>query len=588
MKTINPAKWNWFNEVVLVVCSLVVYITTLNNGFFCWDDAAVALNPANRQLSVHQILHTFGSSQVGLYHPVTTLSFMLDYAIGQGSPFTFHLTNILLHSLNTLLLYLFLRKLTGKINPAFLAALLFAIHPMHVESVAWVTSRKDLMYTLFYFLTLIFYLKYLEKDRSWKNYGWAVLCFAFSLMSKIQAVTLPFVLILIDFYLKKRPVAKMIPDKIPFFLLCIPFGLANYYAQQGYGYISYGFHFSGFEQVFLMFYAASVYLMKIVFPFPLSVFYSFPFSPGEGIQAKEMIVVAFFLLLLVSAVIFRKKIPRMAGFGIWFFLINSLIVAVVTQRREFVIADRYVYLSSVGVFLLIASIAEYLPKTPSLLKKSVVVVLTLYIGFLSVSAFHRSLLWKDPEKLFSQALCHDEDSEIILNTLATLEIGKGNYEAAREHLDRAISVSPDYSQAYYNRGIVFTKTQQADLAITDFSTAIRCKEDYTDAIFARGTVYMRKNEWVLAFDDFTRVLHYDPEHFGALQNRAIIRGGQNDFRGALEDLNMAVRVDPGTASTYYLRGIALFETGDNGCDDLRKALNMGYDKARQALVYYCE
>jgi protein O-mannosyl-transferase len=586
MKDINLRIPRFFFETILIISSFIVYFSCLKTGFFCWDDTTVALNPANRQFTIQNIIQLFTTPQAGLFHPVTSLSFMIDYYFGRGTPFMFHFTNLLLHSINTLLVYLFLKRLINNNIIAFFTALLWGIHPVHVESVVWITSRKDLLYSFFYILSLLFYLKCIKNGGSWKYYLVAILFFLLSLLSKVQAVTLPAILFLIDFYSRRRVSLKTFLDKVPFLILCVLFGFLNYMAQQQYGYTSYGHSFSGFEKIFLAVYAMSEYAIKIFIPYPLSIFYPYPFKPGTLPHIKEIMSVTAFMLLLIACMAFRKKVSNVIWFGILFFLTNAAIVALTSLNRESVMADRYAYLSSVGILLIIPSLQDRIRGRASY-KKYLNLILLIYTGLLSIVTFQRTLLWQDQDKLFKNALSHYDQSEIILNTLGTLEIENGNFREARVHLDKAIVLSPDYAQAYYNRGILNRKADSLDSAILDFTTAININEGYTDAFYARGITYMKINELLLADRDYSSVLRNNPNHFGALLNRAIVRGELGDFNKALQDLNSAIQVDSTVPSAYYLRGIALFEVGLNGCNDLQKADKMGYPKSKEALLYYC-
>ena len=587
MKCINLKVSNFFLGTILFLSSFLAFLYVLKTGFFCWDDHAVVLNPSNTHIALKNIILLFNTYQAGLFHPVTSFSFMIDHAAGNGNPVVFHLTNMLLHSMNTLLLFILLRRLTNHQLVAFVAALLWGVHPIHVESVAWITSRKDLLYTFFYFLSLLFYLEFVKNRSTRKYYVLSVVCFLLSSLSKLQAVTLPLILIYMDVFFLRKFNLKTILEKVPFFLLCIPVVLMNYMAQQQYGYIAYGYSFSVFEKGFLILYAMAEYLVKIIYPYPLSIFYPYPFKPGSTPHPYEIIVVGAFVSLLAVIFAFRRKIPKTVWFGIVFFLINAALVAFVSLNRESVIADRYAYLSSAGILLILASFPGNSGTFIEKHKKYAYSLLFLYAGFLSITSVYRTLLWKNQENLFQSALIHFPKSEIILNTLATFGIEQGNFGEAREHLDQAIAFSPDYAQAFYNRGILNTKTGDLNQAITDFTAAIRLNPHYTDAFFARGTAYMKSNQWSLAENDFSNVLTGHPDHFGALQNRAIVRGNIGDFQGALQDLNAAVRIDPTVPSTFYLRGIALFELGLDGCDDLQKALDMGYVKSKEAIRHYC-
>jgi protein O-mannosyl-transferase len=572
---------------LLVICTAIIYFPGLHHGFFCWDDKAVALAPEFRKLTVAGIFHSFFSFHVGLYHPLTSISFMVDYFFGNGSPFPFHATNLILHICNTLLLFAFLKRLTGNLRISFIASLLFAVHPVHVESVAWITSRKDLLFSFFFLLSLLFYIDYTGKKQKVLHYLLVLLFFILALLSKIPAVSLPFVFLLIDYFRGTKRNSRMIVEKIPFFLLCIFFGWLNVLAQKQCGLTSYGYHFTFPEKTFLAIYSISQYFLKILFPYPLSVFYPFPFKPGAAIPLVLFSVPFLFITGVVLFFVLRRQDKRPVIFGLLFFLINIIIVTAISFNRDFIIADRYSYISSVGILFIAGVLADDLITNFSryrITAKGLVLSCTVV---LSLMTYQRNRLWKNPELLFRQALSVYQDSDIILNTLATQEIGSGKFREAIVHLDKAILVSPDYSDAFYNRGLVNGKIGNFSGSISDLSSAIRINPAYYEAYFSRGNAHMKMNDLTPAYDDFSMVIRLKPDHFGAFQNRAIVRGNLGDYAGAIGDLNTAISINPDFPASYYLRGVALFNTGGNGCGDLNKSLSMGYKEALRAIGYYC-
>lgn len=573
---------------ILVICCVTVYYPTLHNGLFCWDDKAVAFAPAFRQLSLNVIIHAFSSFHIGLYHPLTSISFMFDYALGHGEPFPFHLTNIALHCANTLLLFILLKRLTGNLIVAFLTCILFAVHPIHIESVAWITSRKDLLFSFFFLLSTVCYINYLEKPKKTIRYFLVLGCVLLALLSKIQAVSLPFIFLLIDYYHGEELKAKLFLDKLPILFLCLIFGWINILAQNEYGYITYGYSFSFPEKILLFIYSVSIYFIKVLIPYPLSVFYPFPFKPGEHISTSIYAVPVIFSIIISLIMYFRRKDRKQYIFGLLFFFLNVLIVAGIGFNRDAIIADRYAYLSSAGILFIIAVlVSEAITSFKKYRIPIRVILMTLLVWF-SLMTFQRCILWRNPVKLFTDALTIYNDSEIILNTLAAQEIESGKYEEAIVHLDKAIVISPTYGQAYFNRGIAHTKTGNLAASINDFTSAVTLNPGYDDAYFARGNAYMKLNDLKSALSDFSTTIRFNPTHFGAFQNRAIARGNIEDYAGALNDLNTAIALNPDFAATYYLRGIALFNTGMDGCLDLEKALSMGYRDAERAIKYYCK
>jgi len=471
---------------------------------------------------------------------------------------------------------------------AFITGVLFAIHPIHIESVAWITSRKDLLFVFFFLLSVVFYIGYSEKSQNLFRYLLVIVCVIFALLSKIQAVSLPFIFLLVDYYYGKELKAKLLLEKLPFFLLCLFFGWVNFIAQKEYGYIAYGYQYSNPEKGIIFIYSISQYFIKVLIPYPLSVFYPYPFEPGEPVPLSILAVPLIFITLVAILIYLSRNEKKHIIFGLLFFLFNSIIVTTVSFHRDAVIADRYAYISSAGIFFIIAFVASFVISKYRKLRIPVIcTLLAIIIGY-SIVTFRRSMLWREPVKLFSNALSFYNDSDIILNTLAAQEIESGKFGEAIVHLDKAILISPSYSEAYFNRGIAQSKTGNFAASINDLSAAITLNPAYDEAYFARGNSYMKSNELDNAIHDFSTTIRLNPNHFGAFQNRAIVKGNLEDYTSAIEDLNAAIVLNPGFASTYYLRGIALFNTGGNGCADLEKSLSMGYKDAGRAIEYYCK
>ena len=215
----------WIYAFAAVVITAIAFFPSLSNGFTNWDDEVYVINNENiREFSWEKIKYWFGAYHHGNYHPLTMVSYMWEYSISELNPSIYHINNYILHLLNTALVFFFIYKLTDKKEVAIIVATLFGVHPMHVESVAWISERKDLLYSVFYLSTLIVYLGY-KHSPDWKKYLLLLVLFVASLLSKSAAVVLPIVLLLIDYYQQRKLTIKLIIEKIPLFALSIVFGV---------------------------------------------------------------------------------------------------------------------------------------------------------------------------------------------------------------------------------------------------------------------------------------------------------------------------------------------------------------------------
>jgi len=578
---------NYLFLFAILLLTALAYFPSLSNGFFCWDDKDVPLAPFVRQLNFQNIWKYFSTFHAGLYHPLTTLSFAIDYTIGNGSAFPFHVTNLLLHLANTCLLFNLIRKLFRNFNIALIVALLFGVHPLHVEAVAWITSRKDLLYVFFFLGSLISYTFYIEGEKK-QFYFLSLVLFLFSCLSKIQAAVLPVALFLAD-YLQNRKLfsRKNILEKIPFFIVAILFGIINIVAQKGYGYIDYKAPYSIAERQIIFCYGFAQYVFRILVPGSISVFYPFPFHPGQTLSFDYYLYPLILLLFIAGTVylVFRSK--KELIFGLVFFFLCIFLVLVINNYRETIITDRYTYLGSAGIFIFLAGMGFQIYQRMKRLKWILPTLGILYILAFSYLTFKQNRLWHSPPRLIESALGHYPDSPILLNTLGSMAIDSGSYAKALIYLDKAIASDKNYAYAWYHKGMAENKLKNYSQSLDDFSHAIKLNPAYIDAYFGRGNIYRVTGEYQKALNEYSLVRRMNRNYFGAWQDRAIVKGNLNDYKGAIDDLDRAIALDPNFGASYYLRGIAKFETQVNGCEDLRKALSLNYQPAQKALEYYC-
>ena len=582
------------NKKILSLISIVAFgiviavlSPVLSADFFCWDDKTVALSPLVRILNFRQLIYIFSEFHAGLYHPITTLSFAIDYTIGNGHAFEFHLTNFIIHIINIILVFQLSFKLTKSKACAFGIALFFGILPINVEVVAWITSRKDSIYTMFFLAGLILYSEYLTKGG--KGYYIIVfILFLFSSLSKIQAVTFPLILLSIDYLHNRRMLnRKVILEKIPFFILAILIIFINLQAQKSYGYINYGGKYSLFKQIITFSTGFNHYILNIIFPFNISVFYPFPFSPGADIPVFYLLQPLILILYLIMLGYFILKGKRIHVFGAFFFFVTISVTLLIQNHRDAIIADRYGYLASLGILILISVFLLKLSQRIPKLKWIVAGIMVMYFLIFGYITFVQSTLWQSPSQLMEASLKHYPDTPIILNTLATEEIKKEDFHEALSNLNTAIRIDPGFTDALYNRGIVNDRLQDFENALKDFTVCINSNPYYTDAYFGRGNIFRQMGNTDNAIKDFSTVIRLDKNNAGAWNNRAIVKGQQGNFSGAISDLDVAIEIQNDLAPAYYLRGVAKFKVGLNGCDDLHKAVSLNYTNAEKALQFYC-
>ena len=351
-EAVGPAKrfasglaWPLAAVVITAVC----LSPTLKNGFVNWDDEYYVVS--NALLRGPQWIGIFTRPVVSNYHPLTVLSLAANYAISGAEPWSYLLFSLLLHLANTVLVFWFAWLLSDKKGwVALFTALLFGIHPMHVESVAWISERKDVLYTLFFLLSLIAYWKYLQTDRS-AAYWACFLLFACSLLSKPAAIVLPLVLLLLDYW-KERPFTRrVVLEKIPFFLVGGLFAVVTLKLQSVTAMSSLDLY-PFWVRLFFASYAIMVYFAWFFVPYPLSAFHPFPLPDHLG---WTVYLSPIFLLALIFLIWhFRKN--RVVVFGLLFFLVNILLVLQLVPIGFTIVSERYTYVPYIGLAFLVAMI----------------------------------------------------------------------------------------------------------------------------------------------------------------------------------------------------------------------------------------
>ncbi len=363
-------NWYWIGAILLL--TIVAFYPSLTCKFVHWDDQAyVSESELIKSLSFENIKRIFSfKSVVALnYHPITILSLAIDYKFAKVNPFYYHLVNVIIHLLNTFLVFLFTYKLSGrKLFVGLFVSLFFAIHPMHVESVTWIAERKDVLYTFFFIGGLLTYLKYIESLKR-KFLIYTFLLFSLSVLSKAMAVVFPLVLFLIDYYNNRKISLKVIAEKIPLLILSILFGVLALHLQANEVIASY-YKFGFIMRICFGFYAFSTYIWKMFLPINLSSFYPYPVANAQGMFPLSIFIVSFcgiiFLILIGIFSVLKKEKMKLFAFGTGFFFVTVVTVLQFFSIGGAVMADRYTYLSYIGLlFVLGTMLNSFISKYPS-------------------------------------------------------------------------------------------------------------------------------------------------------------------------------------------------------------------------------
>lgn len=585
-----PAFW----MAVIAVATFVAYIPALSGLFTNWDDMVyIGGNPYIKSLSGKNLAAIFSTNYMGNYHPLAMLSLAVDYQINQFDPFVFHLTNLLIHIINSILVMIVLRQLTGKLELAAIAGLIFGVHTLHVESVAWISERKDVLYTCFYLLSMYSYLRFIpKKDYRWL--GFSLLFFLLSNLSKGQGVTLAVSLFLVDLY-KGRKLAdiKVLAEKIPFLLAALIFGIVAIRAQEGAD-ATIMANFPIQQRVAFASYGLVMYILKLIYPFSLSAYYPYPIIGNVGeVPLVYWLCIIPALAFLVFAV-YSRKMSKDLFFGLAFFLVNIILLLQLLPVGRAIMADRYAYVPSIGFSFL----AGYYLSDRRYIKAAGVAwgIVAVYVLLLMVLTFNRSKVWKNSETLWSDVLEKNPKVPVAWYNRGNTKMDSLNFQGAIEDYTECLKVDPGFWKAYINRGTARNKIQDYMGAVEDFDAMLRIDSTWANAYInralskrmlkdfehsmkdydramrlkpgdaelyaARANLKIDMRDLSGAIADFDEAIRINPNYATAYTNRGVVKKATNDLKGALADYNQAIRIDPGNHEFYNNRGNLKFQLGD--------------------------
>jgi len=608
----------------IALIALLVYLPALSNGFVNWDDQAYVYE--NHNIRSFDLKWLLSAVVVGNWHPLTMLSYMVDYSIWGLNPFGYHLANIVIHAANTFLVGVLGLRLTALASSDKRAslftgatlALLFGLHPLHVESVAWVSERKDVLSTLFFLLSIISYLNYKKTPKPLSYIG-SLLLFALSVMGKPMSITLPAVLLIMDFYPLngfKAGIKKALVEKVPYFAMAIIFAGVTVWAQGSDNAIaSLDYHPMG-SRVLVAIRALAFYIYKTAVPINLAPFYPRDLAPSFfGIEYTS----SFALVIAITAVsiLFLKK-SRLPLALMLFYLVTLSPVIGIIQVGSQAAADRYTYIPGLAPFMLIATGVGWISSRNKGVATALALILAFVLGALTI---RQIAVWRDSVSLWSHEVAvYPDEAPIGWSNLGLAYKDRGELDKAVTNYNKATEVDPGYAEAYGNRAATYLRMGRMDEALDDLSTAIRLNpripelygnrgvvfinigeyekaiEDLTESIglspstaakgfFNRGIAYKGLGMNAEAVSDFTRTIEADPSFAGAYNNRggAYLRMGSYD--AAIEDFSSAVRMKPDDAAAHYNLGLSYLKKGEteSAVASFEKAASLGLPQAAAQL-----
>ncbi len=561
--------------VILVILAVVAaFGPSLMNGFTNWDDdRLITANPLIRSFSLPHLSAMFSYAFCGTYIPLTLLTFCAEYNFFGLNPLPYHLTNILLHALNALLAGILVWLLSGRRRVALVAALLFAVHPLRVESVAWVTERKDVLFAAFYLAALIAYVLHLRR-RSTIGYILSLVSFILSGLAKGAALTLPIVLVLLD-YIHHRPLrGRAVIEKIPFVAIAAAFGLAAVLSQQTL--LSHAIPLV--PRLFLIAWVPVFYLFKTLVPLGLSPLYPYP----VGFPARlpwSFIISPLGVVLLTVAVVWSRRKTNEPLFAALFFLVTLLPVGqIITVGGPEIAANRYTYLPLLGVFYLMAegfdALARRWRRGSGLLSVTGLVI----IGMLALASNRRCAVWRDSFSLWNDVLARYPEVPEAYSIRGLAFAGRGDFAAAVRDYSKAIGLKPDFGQAYNNRAIAYRSLGEPTRALEDFDRGIAAAPRDPELYYNRGNLWMDQGLYDRAIRDYSAALGLDDRHVPALNNRGNAYCQSGAYESGIADYKTLLSIEPENHQARYNRAVAYFIIGDfeRAWQDVRQLQQAGY------------
>ena len=575
--------------LILAAVTLALYNPVNRHPFVNYDDDRyVTENPHVRQgFTTDTVTWALTSTEQANWHPLTWMSHALDVSLYRLNPAGHHFTSVLLHALNVILLFLLLSRATGHTGPSLFVAALFALHPINVESVAWVAERKNVLCTTFFFLALWAYAWY-AKHPDWKRYAVVTALFAAGLASKPMVITLPFVLLLWDYWPLRRfgegqSLSHLVLEKVPLFALSAASAIITMKAQQAGGALRSVEQFSLAVRLANAIYAYAMYLWKMVWPVHLAPLYP---HPGTSLAAWQVGVAAL-VLIAITVITLKLRAQRYLLVG-WLWFLGTLVPVIgLVQVGDAAMADRYAYIPLIGIFIMIAfGIADWVESKNFALSPAIPAAAVLIL--LAIGTHRQIDYWQSNRELWSHTLTVTQNNFIAEDNLGGALILEGQEEEAHPHFEAASRINPHDPMSRSNLGTYDQTHGQMQQAVEQYRAAISLTSDpglLAQTYANMGAAQRELGEDEDAHDSFERSLRLNPNQFNAWLGLGLLARKQGQVDEAIRDLSRSLELQP-TAEAYFELGHTLEQTGraSEALDAYDRALKLAPDlkEAQQA------
>ncbi|HYC49847.1 MAG TPA: tetratricopeptide repeat protein [Gemmatimonadaceae bacterium] len=599
-RSLAADRRNWLAIAFIVLVTCLAFFPALQNGFVTWDDDLNFLdNHRYRGLGLEQLQWMWTTFHLGHYVPLTWMTLGLDYVIWGMNPAGYHFTNVLLHAANAVLLYVLALRILAytqafRANPnprmltiaAAFAALLFAIHPLRVESVAWVTERRDMLSLFFYLLCVLFYMRSVEENAPRRWLALSIAMFLFALLSKATSMTLPGVLLIMNVFRFRRlggtagwwnPGARRVYLEIlPFAVLSAATAVMSIVALKPPDQLT----LSG--KIAVSSYSLAFYLWKTLVPVRLSPLYEMPTTVDPG---APMFVVSYAVVIGVTglALALRRRVPDIAAGWLVFIAILLPMLGLV-QNGPQIAADRYTYHAAPVLAVMVAALLALVLRRSRTLPLAIGAIMLAMLGTLT---WRQTQVWRDGHSLWSHVVRLDPESSMGHAGLGNLLLRQGRLSDATEHLEKSVSFNPRYEEGHNNLGIALARQGRFDEAITHFEHALAIRIEYAEPHSNWGMALAAKGDVDGAMQHYQRALEIEPDLADAHTNlgNLLVRTGK--AADAIPHYERALALRPDHADAQLNWGVALVQQGNisGAIDRFRQALAIQPDhpEAREYL-----
>ena len=549
--------------ILFFAVAFLIYGKSLGNLFVRWDDSLLIYeNPIIREISRKTVKAAFTTYDPELYVPLTMISYQIDHLLWGMNPFGFHLTNLVLHTMNALLVTVFIQLLMRR-SPyhllPVLCGLLFLVHPLHTEAVAWASARKDVLSSFFFLLSVCSYLQWRGRENGQAGsgkllYSFSIFAFALGLLAKVSIIMLPVILLLIEWLLYHRRLRASsfvtISRLTPYFLLSVMFGIVGFFGKrEAFSFATY------FEKAIVAPKSTLFYLEKFFWPTEFSVLY--PYTDAS-IASPEFFIPLVIVMAITFLVLFLKKYQCVLAFSYFFFLITLLPTFLNIARGgdmdRYFASDRYAYIPSIGLIFIIGVIAHRH-------RKFAVTACVVLLGILGVRAHAQSLLWGDTEVLLQNVLKqYGELSHVAHNNMGNVYRLRGEHEKAIAEYEKAIAIRP-HSKIFANLGATYRRMHRYTDAQKMYDEALRQNPDNAEVHVGLGLVYVELGQTDAAREAYEKAIALRSDLEEAHVNLGALAMQEGKFDEAIGHYRNALDANPYFFHASYNLGVALQEQG---------------------------